>query len=49
MDAFTALSVDDQRISQTLEKSRKAYQNSIGLSEMLQLTRVIETSRRARL
>lgn len=49
MDAFTALCVVDQRISQTLEKSRKSYLNSIGLNEMLQLTRVIETSRRARL
>ena len=49
MDAFTALCVVDQRISQTLEKSRKSFLNSIGLSEMLQLTRVIETSRRARL
>ena len=46
MDAFTALSVVDQRISQ---KSRKSYLNSIRLSEMLQLTRVIEISRRARL
>ena len=49
MDAFTALCVVDQRISQTLEKSRKSYLNLIGLSEMLQLTRVIETSRRATL
>ena len=46
MDAFTALSVVYQRISQ---KSRKSYLNSIRLSEMLQLTRVIEISRRARL
>ena len=46
MDAFTAQSVVDQRISQ---KSRKSYLNSIRLSKMLQLTRVIEISRRARL
>ena len=46
MDAFTALSVVDRRNSQ---KSRKSYLNSIRLSEMLQLTRVIEISRRARL
>ena len=49
MDTFTALCVVDQRISQTLEKSRKSYLNLIGLSEMLQLTRVIETSSRATL